>query len=480
MCHKAKYQFALIALAGAILLFLRNPDPMLVPSLYGEDAPWSSGILSGNMTAAYLRTRADYLTIGQSLLLHLAVVLNTASFGDSIAHLPQIIAGLSYLLWSSTAALGFLAFRPWIRTEWRLAIAAAILLMPLGHHTNEVLGRALNLGFMFFPISVFLLALRTQLTSTRSRIMTDILLYICCCTNPLAIIVVGLHAAASAVRRQFAQRVVPVRDILMGSAIGLLCLFYVIRFGSAPPIDRGELQAARLVEALVARSILYPFVFPFYSALSDTVSLLLLAALGAVIVIAFRASDERQKRFGTGILAAAAVVIMGTIVTRYNLTTLLQGYSTTFPDRYFYAQNIMTCVVLAWAGSNLPAKTAKAALIILCGVYMSATPNLFEWREPQMAIATSGSLRESAKQVWDTASSPHPTQIIHIPTYPERWSMGTPAYIVEATATDSYRSKIARPQQLTGTGKAAIGAFLIALLLVFLVVAIPGKWARHD
>jgi hypothetical protein len=480
MPHKLAYQSALIVLLGVIVLFIRNPDPVLNPALFGEDGTWLIGFLTHDLQAAYFGTRLDYLTFGQSAILNAAVFLNQVFFGDSIAHLPQIMAGLSYLFWASVAATAFAGLRPWLRAEWRVAVVAIIFLMPLGVHSNEVLGRILNLGFMFFPLAVFLILLRPQVRFEGWKYFIDMLLLVCCATNPLCIALVGGHALLSAISTYRRDRSIPVRDLVVGCGIGLLCLFYLYRFGDAPKVGMEELNPSRLVEAIFARSLLYPFIFPVYQGLSDAWSLALFLALAALMGWALVRAEASGKMVGFGLATATAIVVLGTIATRYSLTAHLHGYTSTFPDRYYYAQNVMIVVCMAWAMSRTPARVSISTFLLLGVIYAGGSQHLFNFGSPDLPISEAGNLQTSAARVIEQAGDIHPAQVLAIPTYPHGWYTQAPAYVVEATATDARRapSLEQRPGGLNFVDALAMIAPLAGLIILPLAAGLLRR-PRH-
>ena len=117
----------------------------------------------------------------------------------------------------------------------------------------------------------------------------------------------------------------------------------------------GSFRLESLIEVSLARALIYPFVFPFYNQLSDTIvvilSLALLTLLGALL------AKEKSKEVKTLISMCAIaylIYLFLTVYMRKSLTENLGGYTGTFPDRYFMGLNIIVIFsFLVLAGSAL-------------------------------------------------------------------------------------------------------------------------------
>lgn len=428
-------QILSIVVLAAIMGFLRNPDPLFNPALYGEDATWVARVLAGDLQGSYLNARPDYLVVGQIALLHMAVALNTIFFGLDVANLPRMIAVVSYVFVGGVAALGYAAFRRWLPSGPCAALVVGIVLLPLGNTSNEVLGRILNLGYLFYPISAFLIVLRPQLASGFGRTLVDIALLVCVATNPLCIVLVAAYLAMSAWTRISRGRI-PFREGVLMSGIMALCLFYLPRFANAPEHERGVPTAAHLIEAFGARSLLYPIVFPFYQSLTDPITIALVAAFAGFVGWTIHRSDPGQRSLGLFLGVTTLLVVLLTLALRPGLTGQLRGYIPTVQDSYYQAQNVMALATLVWAVGMWSASVRGGALTVCALIYLFGSTLIFEFHSPRMAISVNGTFAESISRVWAENDPNGFERFVRIPTYPEGWRMMLPLERVRATVDD--------------------------------------------
>eukprot|EP01030_Chromulinospumella_sphaerica_P005260 gene5260-5145_t len=123
-----------------------------------------------------------------------------------------------------------------------------------------------------------------------------------------------------------------------------------------------------LIEVSLARSFIYPFVFPFYNQLTDTIVVILSLVLLALFAVLLTKEKSREVKSLISMCAIAYVIYaFFTVYMRKNLTEVLGGYAGTFPDRYFMGLNIIvTFSFLVLAGSALRGSKAVRVLGALC------------------------------------------------------------------------------------------------------------------
>ncbi len=92
------------------IIVLRNPEPLLNPSFYGEDAPWLSSIMNHGFWASTLHLKY-FLVFYQQIILGIALKINLLCFRGSILHLPLTIAFLSYTHYAFVFILPLIIFK---------------------------------------------------------------------------------------------------------------------------------------------------------------------------------------------------------------------------------------------------------------------------------------------------------------------------------------------------------------------------------
>lgn len=429
--------FALLVLVGAIVLFLRNPDPILHPALFAEDATWVGPLLQGDAWAAYFYSRRDYLVLGQTMMLDLAVSLNLAVTGGTIAFLPQTLALFSYGFWSFYAALTFVALRPFLTRGWRLLAVALFLLLPLGAFANEVLGRIANLGYLFLPLSLTLVLLRESAANRGWSLLATCGLIVCLFTNPLCAMVIAGHLAVRFARRVgWHLRSGYVGDAALALALAIFAVTFVVRggesTGSVPP--GAVFSPESLVETLGARSLLYPFVFGVYGSLSDSIVLAIVVVLLVLVLWALYVSNAAQRLLGLALGACVVGTTLIVVAARPWLTDFMEGYGPTFPDRYFIAQNVFAVLLLMWTLSRLPRIARYTGGAILVAFVAFGMGDLFEFNRPRMVVVTDGGYADRVEQAAAIHADADPETLVLLDAYPDGFATLLPAGTVLRTA----------------------------------------------
>ena len=449
-CRDAVGFLALVAV-GMGLLYLRDPHSLLVPTLYTEDGVWMAKLFNRGFWHTLIHAKGDetpYFVSLNILLLQAAKSLNAACYGDSIAHLPHFVSGLSMAFYAVLAAAPVWLLRPFLAPAARGLLWGLVILMPLGESSFEVLGRISNIGFGMLFLCFCLLAWRRSADRSRPwRIATaDMGVFLCATTNPLCFPIV---AADYAIRgRGLWRGGVPLRTILSRngsarSAAGLAVALVAAACGMGlleprpNPFLKDTIRGSELVEAVLARPLLFPFVFPFYSWLSDVTAVAGLAVLAGVAWwLTAPASNDRRLMAaagGVGLYAAVATVVM-----RPGLTRVLDGYSTTMLDRYYYGSSLfMTAAACVAVSAGLRCRTAgRRGVAAICGiliiaVYAGGIATLVEtgrsrWHDPPA--------HDFASAVAAAAAEPTDAPLVRVQLHPRAWHARFPIAAVRATA----------------------------------------------
>lgn len=427
--------FALFAV-GVILLFLRNPHPVFNPIVYAEDGVWTALALREGWLDAFLFSREDYFVFLNTLLLLVSLLIAMAVGGGTIEALPYSIAAVSYSFFSMFAIFVFATVKSVSSSKTGLFAFLLVLLIPLGATQNEIIGRILQIGFFVPALSVMLFFWRDKFESRYKRGAIDVAIFISAGTNPVVFVLAFFYLSYRLYCEQFALRRFLHSNALLIALLSLLAITILPRMvgGGSGGIPVG-FAAENLVEAVFARSILYPLVFPWYSKLSDSVALVLFAVFATFVFVSIRCAVTHDSRKLIYLLIGSVVVYTAlTMVMRSGLTVFLNDYQATFPDRYFMGINvlisILIAVCLAQLLSNEKARVVGILLFALvASVYVFKGGRIFEWERSRMPIGDSATFHD---QICFSQTSSGMADIQIYPVLPN-WKMLIPQRYIEKT-----------------------------------------------
>jgi len=355
VCRSPRFQFLAATLAATVIFFARAPVAFMAPLLFAEDRAWTTQLVTRGFWETAFHAREDYCILGNAIVVWLGMQACEWFCGGDVFELPRCLALVSYLVMGAAVSLPVLLLRRQLRPVYLLAAWLLACFLPLGIHSAswsgfEILGRAINLGYVFLFIAFVLIWHRIANVTTASQaVPVDLGLLVCTATNPLCIAM--LPATVWPYRgRLFATRAsrsLLLRDPVFASLCVLAVGCLVVNGVPEPRGHEPEMPAASVgfdaaVEMGVARSLLYPLVWPIYHRLG-TVSTLSIAALAAWCL--WRFGHPRHRLVVAGGLATVGMVSIVLITCRPEVGILLDGYRSTFPDRYFYGQNLVVTLV---------------------------------------------------------------------------------------------------------------------------------------
>jgi hypothetical protein len=402
------------------------------PVIYAEDGSWAGLGLTQGWYQALAHARNDYLVVGNVLLLWLAATCSTALFGNPLAHLPESIAVVSYLFYSGTAVLTIWAFRDSLPGPLRAATFLLLLMLPLGMTQNVIIGRLVQAGFVMPYVATLLLYAKGRQYSGARAAVIDVLILIAALTNPVVIALTLVCLAVDALASASTLRSVLARNKWLAASMAAAAILVFSRMLGKDRAHLLDFDPTHLFEAVCARSLLYPFVFPWYDKLHDAATAMLLVIWLGVVVLGFFASRDKSARRAMLFLACGlATTATATFIMRPGLTSLLRGYSSTFPDQYFMGLNIFSLVLVMLALSqivglipahkNIVAGLAAAPLVAL---YFCHAGMIFESSGSRFPMKASATFDENLR----AAKWPHGSAVAQIPIAPEDppWSMKVP------------------------------------------------------
>jgi len=380
-------------LFGMILLFLRNPDPFINPVMYAEDGTWSALALREGWWHALINSRSDYFVFINMILLFVASKISILFSGNPLTLLPQAIAVISFSFFSGVATFAFVTVRNISSSVLGGIAFLAVLLIPLGTTQNEIIGRVLQVGFYMPIIAVFFLYWRNKATNLYKTALIDFFIFLCVATNPFVFAVCVLYLSFELFKKPNIKLFF-LKNVSLAAPVLLLMLLLIPRMGGKGGIQQ-DFLIDNVVEALIARPILYPFIFPWYENLSDSLTIIGFFLFAAIALFSYIKSRDDDSRFLI-FLSFMTIVFysLATVIMRPGLTGVLSHYSKTFPDRYFMGINVLVVFLfIVSAGQIIKDKHLRflgiSALVAFSGLYVYWNDYIFEWSSSKYPLKSS-------------------------------------------------------------------------------------------
>jgi hypothetical protein len=394
----------LLFVTGVAILYLRNYHSLVYPVLYAEDGTWIASVLRDGFVHAVRHARDDprypeyYLVGGNVLLLWVSAAFSRVMAGYDLAVLPQAVSVVSMCAFSAVITTASVAAKSW-PLFLRLWLWLLLLLSPYGHSSNEILGRIANIGFLAPVFAAALLLIRQRTAALPRVLLIDLALLLAVFTSPICAILVPAALALRYLYERYrggkwsasASWISAAFVVIVSGAYSLWLA--LLRAQSAAPKEAWN--PSTVIEFLFARVTLYPFLFPFYTWLTDVAALIGTAMLGGVIVWAMRKRVAGRWPL-LQLLLIFALVTAGTLFGRPGLTNWLDAYTTTFPDRYFFSVSwlFLMCMAealaLLWRSGDRARIFAAVFPAAVIAVYAIGASQLFEFGTPRMSLQPPG------------------------------------------------------------------------------------------
>jgi hypothetical protein len=448
-------RFAAVVAAGVAVLYARDPHSLTMPILYTEDGLWMARLFNRGLGHTLIHAKGGetpYFVALNILLLQAAKSLNELVYGESLVHLPHFVSAIAMTFYAMLAAAPVMLLKPYLGPAARALLWALVILMPLGESSFEVLGRLSNIGFAVLFLCFCLLAHRRAIVATGrwSVAATDAGVLLCATTNPLCYPVIAADYAARVWRvwqRGESPAALVFHDAaarsgaILAAALAMAVVGMTLLESRPSPFLQDELRWNEVIEATVARPLLFPFLFPVYTRLSDAIALALVAALGGLGWWLTRTSPSERRLFVVAAVVAAYAAV-ATLAMRPGLTHVLNGYSTSLLDRYYYGTSLFAVLAACAAVSaGLRAAdrarrlVAAAAFALVIAVYAGSLGLLVErggprWRElPEHDFASVVAAAHEA-----TVAFQPDARKVRVDLHPPPWEARFPAENARATA----------------------------------------------
>lgn len=331
---------------GLLIIFGRTSYAITSPFLYAEDATWTSSIINNGFIYTCLHAKGSYLVIGNILMIKIALMINAFFFGKSIIHLATIIAIISYIFYDFLAFIGVYLLRNIINIKARIILFYGILLLPMGNTIFEMYGRVNNIGYGFFYIAfVIMLWFFFGEHAIWKKLINYFILVLCCVTNPVSYIILSIILVYDFIKNIISKSIEIILPIVIGGlSVWSLIIMSINKVSDIVQVSE-KINRSSLVEFFF-RSWMYPFIWPLYNNFNDFKAIvLMLIFIGFCIFLIVITDNKNRKILAVSYLTAIGYAVI-TLVSRKSLTEWLGGYSSTFPDRYFYVQNIFSIFIL--------------------------------------------------------------------------------------------------------------------------------------
>jgi len=341
--------YVALGVAGSVIFFLRFPDAVNYPNFYAEDGIYVQNIIDKGIFGAMFESFNGYYIVGIYILHGLAFLLNTGT--GSFIGLPWAIGIISYLFLGFTAALPMLLLRNTLNRYVIVWLVLATTLVPLPTMDYAVIGNMANVKFVFVYIATLLAIYRYNLPSnSRKNVLTDVLLTICILTNVISVTALALplyrHGREIIRTRNWAAA----KNLsYIGMTVMLSVTLLVLTIARDESVSIGNLYDypyvfRNTIEIFLGRSVLFGFLYPVYTHLTNAITIILTTLL---FIGCFLAAARRHKSI---VLFTSFMIMITTMIlmfSRPGISTLFDDYKSGGYDQYFFAQNIMAFLLFA-------------------------------------------------------------------------------------------------------------------------------------
>lgn len=340
---------------GFLMLFMREPGALLTPRVYAEDGIWTAAALRDGWIHTFYHARTDYYVFFNIALLFIASKISYLVSASPLVFLPQAIAIVSYSFYSIASVLIYKTLRIYSNIFFAMSGFLFSILIPLGLSTSESIGTLVQVGFYMPIISICLHLLRTEYSKKWSRYIFDIFIFLAAATNPVCFAVTGIYFILQITKAVNEKNVKNVLLDLLPIISSLAFLFLII----VPNLNgQGGIPISpnpdNVIEMVTARSVVYSFIFPWYSNLNDYLSILLTLLFASMCIAAYINTGNMRVRQAIALLSSMLIVYtIATAMGRYGITGILSGYKITYPDRYFMGINVIASTLFIIVISQL-------------------------------------------------------------------------------------------------------------------------------
>jgi hypothetical protein len=428
----------LIFIFGILNFSLRNLDAFYFPILYAEDGVWVGKILSNGFWHTAFNARPEFPVFGLVLLQKISLFINECINSGDLFKLPIVIGFVSAVFLSFPAALIPFINESIIGKKAKIYLIVSIFTISVGSDGGEIFGRILNLGFYYPLYQIVSFLLLISIRNKKSEVFFLIINFISILTFPVCfaisalIMVVGFYWKDT---DKYYQRIFWISVLAILSTV-----YFLIRIKITTGGAGNVLVSQNLFEFIFARMGIYPLIFGVYKYLND---IIIFALFASFLVYLYLIKKENSKLYFPAVTIAIgsfALYFVITLFFRYGLTTFLQSYQSTYPDRYYYGLNLIFVFMLVITLNKiLPEGFINILLFLLIFNFTIKSKYIFELNSPSQHWHSNGDLSQMFCFNEDGKDS-NELSHIEIPIYPitqnNDWKILIPSrdYIIQKRA----------------------------------------------
>lgn len=300
-----------------------------------------------------------------TILLYLGKAILFLFFADDFFQLPLALAISSWLFF------GFVAFFPaWLLRQHLSFTARALLVlftctMPIGLHQQYIVGHILNTGYLFYILAFWIIIyLKLEEPKGLPNFFASAGFILCLLTNPtvaslfLLFFPFSFHSAVALIKR----------NLLLLLTSGAILFVIGLRMYIIGSITGGHREvagtSATYIEFWIGRSLVFPFFACFYAHLTDALCIcfaVLLLGLTAIL------PDVKLRKICWWVALAYLLQVAVLFITRLNINSFLQNYTSSFPGQYFMAPNWLATI---WVSFLIAGFRNRIITIVVVGLYL--------------------------------------------------------------------------------------------------------------
>ena len=364
--QKNRYTFyVLLFIVATVIICLRNLQFITTPIIYAEDGTFLSrqikyGILDNLFVnrngLSIFENSPEFPNMGTYIILWLATKTTTLLNGYDLSSLPLWNGIYSNMFFAFTAVLGYKMFEKLKMRKIGIIAYLLVIFVNLGTSSSEVLGRALNTQFLWTVTTIFVLVIlyTKQNKTIKDYIFPSIFSFVAVLSFPICFAQILGYLIFDLINQR--KQVKIAYTLKKNCILWLMVLFGVYKLPQLLQAQGAGIDFTfkidSVVEFFIARHILFSFISFVYSYMTDAYVLVLFAVYIAIILYAWILEYKKYgKLFNSFMLFA--MLSLGTCFSsafmRRTMTQIFNNYTGTYPDRYFYACNILALVLFVYA-----------------------------------------------------------------------------------------------------------------------------------
>lgn len=462
---ESKGLYSILLLTGLLLIFCRAAFTVIYPTMYAEDGVWLANRFLHDWFGYAIYSRHDYLIFGNVLLVQIAFYITKFIWGCNLLYYPVVVAVLSFVWFDLLAFAAVVYLRKLLSLSSRIFLFYSILLLPMGVSLGEIYGRLCNIGYGCFYLA-FVVTIWFFFTKGNiwSKTFSYVLLLFCCMTNPVAYFLLGAVLVFEGYRGYKNGERKRLRFATFWSGVTGLSLVYLYFACKRTAAEYMRLFGPDILKSLAEYNSkfyikweavteyfghcwLYSVIWPFYERMNDYIIWGLLIGLVIVCLVGYMKSNQTYRRLLFMTYTGTVFFSVIALVARKNLTWFASNYTSTFPDRYYYTQNVLMLFLVAVLLSACQQWLGKAIwlrrFVFALGIWIITLPFLyagstFEWVTPRFPEIDSQVC--FGEQVWVAHENQGKREEYEVGIFPRQFTIKVPYEYVAATAR-AYESR---------------------------------------